>query len=36
MIPAVKEIVRRFDTEGRVLSVRLVDGLLEEQEGVEA
>ncbi len=36
MIPAVKEIVRRFDTEGKVLAVRLVDGLLEEQEGVEA
>ena len=36
MIPAVKEIVRHFDTTAKVLTVRLVDGLLEEQEGVVA
>lgn len=33
MIPAVKEIVLRFDTAEKVMSVRLVDGMIEEQEG---
>lgn len=33
MIPAVKEIVLRFDTAAKVLRVRLVDGMVEEQEG---
>lgn len=33
MIPAVKEIVLRFDTAEKVMSVRLVDGMIEEREG---
>jgi 16S rRNA processing protein RimM len=33
MIPAVKEVVLRFDVVGRELRVRLVDGLVEENEG---
>jgi 16S rRNA processing protein RimM len=36
MIPAVKEFVRHFDVPGKVLHVRLIEGLVEKGEGEEA
>ncbi len=36
MIPAVKEIVRRYDVAGKTLSVRLVEGMIDDEEGVVA